>query len=370
MKIKNLRRIDTSLATAIFGLSVFGLLMLFSASAELSRTRTGDPNNSTYFLILQLISFGIGLVLWVVLQNIDYKIYAKWKLWWLAATFVLLLSVFIFSKGQINGANRWVGLGGLSLQPSEIAKLTFILFLGSWFADSHHNVADWKKGFVPFVAIILALSGLMLLQHDLGTLSVMMAIALVMYVVSGARVSQIGATIVGLIALAWAAIKIEPYRMKRLLTFLNSNDTTGANYHISQAKISIGLGGWWGKGFLQGVQKKGFLPEAHTDSIFAVVVEELGFMRAILLILVYLFIAIRGLRIARFAPDSFGSLVAIGITTWFTAQTLINISAMVSLIPLTGVPLPFVSYGRTALVALFMATGILLNISRVAKPNS
>lgn len=369
MRIKNYRRIDTSLAAAIFGLSVFGLLMLYSASAELSRTRTGDLGNSTYFLILQLVPFVIGLVAWIVLQNIDYKIYGKWKVYWLVATVVLLMSVFLFSKGQINGANRWVSIGGISLQPSEIAKLTFIMFLGSWFSDSHRTISEWKRGFLPFVLIICVMSAFMLWQHDLGTLSVMLVIALVMYVVSGAKLAQIGAIILGLGGVAWLAIKLEPYRMKRLLTFLNSDAvSTGANYHINQAKISIGLGSWWGKGFLQGTQKKGFLPEAHTDSIFAVVVEELGFMRAILVILVYVFIVIRGFRIARFAPDRFGALIAVGITTWFASQTLINMSAMVSLVPLTGVPLPFISYGRTAMVALFMATGILLNISRVSKP--
>lgn len=358
------RQIDTSLAVAIFGLSVFGLLMLYSASAELSR-RSHGANDSTYYLVSQFIPFVFGLVLWVVLQQIDYHRYAKWKTFWMVATGILLLSVMVFSKGAINGAHRWVSIGGQSFQPSEFVKLTFIMFLACWFSESHKDIADWKRGFVPFMAVIFGISGFMLWQHDLGTLSVMLSVSLGMYLMSGARLGQVLALAGSMLGLGFLAIKIEPYRMQRIFAFLNADSSSqGAGYQIIQARISIGLGGWWGRGFLQGIQKKGFLPEAHTDSIFAVIVEELGFFRSILVVLVYAFIAVRGFRIAKYAPDHFGSLLAVGITIWFTSQALINMAAMVSLIPLTGVPLPFISYGRTAMIALLMATGILLNISR------
>jgi len=367
-RLKDYGRIDMQLAAAIFGLAVFGLLMLYSASAELSRVRTGDSTNSTHFLILQLVSFGLGLAGWIVLQQIDYRVYKRYQAVWLIATLVLLLSVFIFSKGEVNGAHRWVSIAGQSFQPSEIAKITFILYLAGWFSAKSKDTADWMRGFAPFLAIILVLSLLMLKQRDLGSLAVMLSVALAMYIVAGARLRQIGAFFGSLVVLAGAAIKVEPYRMQRLLAFLHADTSPqGAGYHITQAKIAIGLGGWWGKGFLQGAQKRGFLPEGHTDSIFAIIVEELGFIRASLVVAVYGFIAMRGMRIARNAPDQFGSLVAIGITVWFISQALINIAAMVSLIPLTGVPLPFISYGRTSLVALFMATGILLNISRYSR---
>ncbi len=365
MKFRERGKIDFPLALTIFGLSIFGLLMLYSASADLSRYQTGNPADSTYFLIRQLIAFGIGIVAWLFFQQIDYHIYAKRRWIWPVATLVLLLSVTVLSKGSVNGANRWVGFAGQTLQPSELAKITLILFLADWFSGSHKDIQSWKKSFLPFLVVLALMSFLLLQQHDLGTLSVMLSISLVMYIVSGVDLSKIVATVASLLTIAWLAIKIEPYRVQRVLTFLNSSSSLqGSGYQINQAKIAIGSGGWFGRGFLKGVEKNGFLPEAHTDSIFAVIVEELGFLRSAMIVLVYAFIAWRGMRIARKSPDHFGMLLATGITTWFIAQAMINISAMVSLIPLTGVPLPFVSYGRTALVALMAATGILLNVSR------
>lgn len=368
MRLRDYHKIDTQLAITIFGLSLFGLLMLYSASAELSRVRTGDTTNSTHYLILQIISFIIGLVLWLVLQQVDYRRYKPLTKWWLLTTFVLLISVSFFSKGEVNGAHRWVSILGQTFQPSELAKLSFILFLAGWFSQKERDWHSWQKGLAPFLMIIIIMSALMLKQRDLGTLGVMVTIALAMYAMSGARLAHIGATIGSMFAIGWVAIIAAPYRLQRFLSFLNADASPqGAGYHVNQAKIAIGLGGVWGKGLLQGSQKKGFLPEAHTDSIFAVIVEELGFLRSSIVVLAFLFIGVRGLRIARYAPDTFGSLVAVGITTWFVAQALINVAAMVSLIPLTGVPLPFISYGRTAMIALFMATGIILNISRYAE---
>lgn len=367
-RLRQLNRIDTGLAVAIFGLSLFGLLMLYSASSELSRQTTGSSANSTHYLVLQMASFVVGMIGWVVMQQIDYRTYKNRRTLWLVTTLILLSLVLIFSKGAVNGAHRWVSIGGQTFQPSEFAKLTFILFLGSWFSDRHSSLQDWKKSFVPFMAIVGVISLLMLKERDLGSLGVMISIALAMYVMSGARLSHLAASLATLGFFGWLSIKLVPYRMQRLLSFLNADASPqGAGYHINQAKIAIGLGGMWGKGFLQGTQKKGFLPEAHTDSIFSVIVEELGFLRSSLVVLVFMYIGLRGMRIARLAPDHFGTLIATGITTWFCGQAFINIAAMASLIPLTGVPLPFISYGRTALVAMFVATGILLNISRYAR---
>ncbi|MFA6081843.1 MAG: putative peptidoglycan glycosyltransferase FtsW [Patescibacteria group bacterium] len=365
MRLRDRGRIDVQLATAIFGLAVFGLLMLYSASADLSRVATGSATNSTYYLILQLEAFGVGMVAWILLQLVDYHKYQKWMWWWFGVTAILLISVIFISKGEVNGAHRWISVFGQTFQPSEISKLTLILFLASWFSRQQSRVTSWTTGLLPFLLIIGAISALMLKQRDLGSLGVLVCIAVAMYVVAGAKLSQISTVILAMCAVVVTAIKIAPYRLARITAFLNPDAATlGTGYHISQAKISIGLGGLWGKGFLQGVQKQGFLPEAHTDSIFAVVVEELGFLRASLVVLVFGFIGLRGLRVAKYAPDMFGTLLAVGITTWFVSQALINMSAMVSLVPLTGVPLPFISFGRSALVAAFMATGVLLNISR------
>ncbi len=365
IRIREHGRIDMQLATAIFGVSLFGLLMLYSASSDLSRKLTGNPNNSTHFLILQLLSFIVGFILWIIVQQVDYHRYTKSSTFWMVITLVLLLSVTIFSKGTVNGANRWISIAGQTFQPSEFAKLSFILFLGTWFSEKQHNLSEWKKGFVPFLVIILIVSALMMMQKDLGTLGVMLAVAFSMYIVSGARFGFVGAALAALGGIGIVAIKIEPYRVQRLLAFVNGDSSSqGIGYHITQAKIAIGLGGWFGQGFLQGTQKKGFLPEGHTDSIFAVIVEELGFLRASVLVIAFAFIAVRGMRVAKYAPDQLGTLIATGITVWFVSQAAINIAAMVSLIPLTGVPLPFISYGRTAIIALCLATGVLLNISR------
>ena len=364
MRFRDKGKIDMQLAIAIFGLSVFGLLMLYSASAELSRVATNNPENSTYYLFLQLISYVIGIIAWIIIQQIDYRRYQQYGVAWMLITVILLVSVFLLSKGETKGAHRWVSIAGQTFQPSEFAKLSFILFLASWFSQKREEMHSWK-GFSWFVIIISAIGALMLAQKDLGSLGVMMIVALAMYICGGAKLTQISAVIGSLIGMVVLAIKIAPYRLQRLTTFINAeNSPTGAGYHAVQAKIAIGLGGLWGKGFLKGVQKRGFLPEGHTDSIFAIIVEELGFFRTSALILVYGFIGVRGIRIAKFAPDMFGSLLAIGITVWFVGQALINIGSMTSLIPMTGVPLPFVSYGRSAMVALFMATGVILNISR------
>lgn len=364
MRFRDKGRIDMQLAVAIFGLSVFGLLMLYSASAELSRVYTDNANNSTHYLYLQMVSYGLGLVAWLVVQQIDYHRYQKYSTAWLLITLILLVSVFLLSKGETKGAHRWVSIAGQTFQPSEFAKLSFIMFLASWFSQKRELFRTWK-GFALFMLAIGSMGALMLAQKDLGSLGIMMIIALAMYVCVGARALQVSGVIASLIAMVVMAVKIAPYRIQRLTSFLNADSSpTGAGYHTIQAKIAIGLGGLWGKGFLRGVQKRGFLPEGHTDSIFAIIVEELGFLRSGLLIGVYGFIATRGARIAKYAPDSFGSLIAIGITVWFVGQALINIGSMTSLIPMTGVPLPFVSYGRSAMVALFMATGVILNVSR------
>ena len=219
--------------------------------------------------------------------------------------------------------------------------------------------------FWPFVAIVGFIAMLMMAQKDLGTLSIYIIISAGVFIMAGAPVQQIfGAG--GLAAfLVWLAIKIEPYRMQRLLTFLNpGDDSLAAGYHIKNALIAIGSGGLWGLGFGQSKQKYLYLPEAHTDSIFAIVSEELGFLRAGLIIIVFTLLALQGLRIVKNAPDTFARLMSVGIITWIFFQMVVNIAAMFSLVPLTGVPLPFISYGGTSLLVLLAAVGILTNISK------
>ena len=224
MRLRDYHKIDTGLAITIFGLSLFGLLMLYSASAELSRVRTGDATNSTHYLILQIISFIIGLILWLILQQVDYRRYRPLTKWWLLVTFILLISVSFFSKGEVNGAHRWVSILGQTFQPSELAKLSFILFLAGWFSQKERDWHSWQKGLAPFLIIIIVMSALMLKQRDLGTLGVMVTIALAMYAMSGAKLAYIGATIGSLLAIGWVAIVAAPYRLQRFLSFFSTDN--------------------------------------------------------------------------------------------------------------------------------------------------
>jgi cell division protein FtsW len=239
-----------------------------------------------------------------------------------------------------------------------------IFYLSGWLSNKQEVNEINKSSFIFFLFVAI-IAVIMLIQKDLGTLAVIVGIAGAMFIMSGVSMVQVFAA-GGLSAfLLWLAIKIEPYRMSRFTTFLNpEQDLLGTGYHIRNALIAIGSGGLWGLGFGQSKQKYLYLPEAHTDSIFAIIAEELGFLRTSAVVLLILFIAWRGYLIAKRAPDSFSRLVAVGITTWFVWQSFINIAAMLSMVPLTGVPLPFVSYGGTSLIILLASSGILINISK------
>lgn len=355
---------DYWLSLAIFALIAFGLIMIYSVSKYSSLQITNEVTDK-YYLIKQLKWLGIGVVIWAIFQNIDYKFWQQKSSILFYISFVLLLLPFLpFGHSGGSGA-RWFGFGSLQFQPSEVAKLTIILYLSSWFASKGESLKEISKMFGPFALVIATVAILMLIQKDLGTLAVMIFISAAMFMMAGAPGYQL-LTGGGLAAfLLWLSIKIEPYRMQRFLTFLNPEaNSLGSGYHIKNALIAIGSGGLFGLGFGQSKQKYLYLPEAHTDSIFAITCEELGLIRASLIIIIFGFVALRGYKIALRSQDPFARLVATGITTWILAQMLINIGAMLSLLPLTGVPLPFVSYGGSSLVILLAAVGILINISK------
>lgn len=354
---------DYLLMILIFSLIAFGLIMIYSVSKYLSLQVT-DQATDKYFLVNQLISLAIGVAVWIAFQLIDYRYWQKNTTTMLVITILLLSSVFIFHGGDSSAGNRWVNLFGRGFQPSEIAKLTLIFYLSGWLSSDKYQ-KEINNSFVPFLVLVGGISFLMLMQKDLGTLSVILVIAAAIYYSAGARISNLlmGGSLG--VFLVWLAIKIEPYRMKRLTAFFNpDSDTLNVSYHIRNALIAIGSGGIWGLGFGQSRQKYLYLPESHTDSIFPIIAEELGFFRSSAVIIVYTLIAYRGYSIARRAPDMFSRLVAVGITTWIVWQAFVNLAAMMALLPLTGVPLPFVSYGGTSLIAFLAATGVLLNISK------
>lgn len=280
---------------------------------------------------------------------------------------VLLIAVLIPGIGlEAGGAKRWIHLGVATFQVSEFVKLAVIIYLAWWFEKKGPMVKDFYKTFLPFIAVFGVVFLLIMQQPDLGTAMVVGVIALTLYFVSGATISQmwtiLGIGGLGVLGLIYAA----PYRLRRLVTFLNPGaDPLGAGYHVNQALLAIGSGGLFGLGYGHSRQKFNFLPEAASDSIFAIIGEELGFIGAFSLVMIPIAIIVwRGLVIAKNAPDTFGRLLAMGITTWIGFQAALNMGAIVGVVPLTGVPLPFISLGGTSLVFMLIACGILLNISK------
>ncbi|MCL5094279.1 MAG: putative lipid II flippase FtsW [Patescibacteria group bacterium] len=355
-------RPDYTLVILVLLLSIVGIIMVYSASVVSSYKVTGDPN---FYFTRQLINIIIGIFCLFFVSRIPYVFWKK------VAFFVLLLglilSTLVFIPGfgmRHGGASRWLELGFIQLQPSEVLKLGVILYLSAFFERVGEGVKTYKA-FLPFVIVLGLVGTLIMLQPDMGTFMVIAIFSSIMYFVAGGGLTYIGSLLVAGIAGIWTLIKIEPYRMQRFLVFLNPNaDTSGAGYQINQALIAIGTGGLFGLGFNQSRQKYNYLPEAQTDSIIAIIGEELGFVGIAVLIFIFLLLTVRGLRIAKKSPDVFSRMFAIGLISWVAVQSLLNIAAMISLVPLTGVPLPFISFGGTSVVVLLVAFGILINISR------
>jgi len=344
---------------------IFGIVMLSSASTAVAFQRFGD---SLYYVKHQLL-FGFlpGIALCIFLAIIDYRIFRKVAFPIFVFSILLLMAVFIPGIGVTFGGSRsWLEIGGIIFQPAEIVKLAFILYLAVWLEKrDKRTIKNFSDGFMPFLISLGIVMGLILLQPDVGTMTVIVMIAFMMYFVAGASIKHLiglGAAGVGLLAFL---IKIAPYRAARFTVFLHpQTDPQGIGYHINQALLAIGSGGLLGLGFAHSRQKHLYLPEVIGDSIFAIIAEELGFIVVFIVLAVLLSLIVRGYHIARKAPDDFGKLVATGIISWIGFQSFINIAAMVGLLPITGLPLPFVSYGSSSLIVLFAAMGILISISR------
>lgn len=354
---------DYLFAIIVFVLIFFGIIMISSSSVVASLENTG--RNYSY-VFRQVVSLFFGLLAMFLTYRVDYRFWKKNSLWLLVFTIILLILVFVPGIGKsAGGAHRWISIFGSWFQPSELVKLTFLIYLSAWLESIGDGVKNFWKGFIPFVVMVVTIGLLIMSQPDLGTLSVIMFSSIIVFFVAGAELTHMMLGAGSLIAVFVVLIKTSYYRQQRLLVFLNPTiDTQGSAYHINQALLAVGAGGLWGLGFGQSKQKYLYLPEAHTDSIFAIIAEELGFIRSGLVILGFLFLGYLGLRIARRAPDRFSRLLAIGITSWIVVQAFINIGAMINVLPLTGVPLPFISYGGSSLIILLAAVGLMLNISR------
>ena len=355
---------DYILIFIVIGLIIFGLVSLASASVVISQENFGQ----SYYFLKHQIFYGllIGIALWLICQRIYYRHWMKLALPLLIFTIVLLFLVFAPEIGyQYGGARRWIVLGPISIQPTEIAKLTFILYIAALFQKKGTEAADISKGLIPFLVITAIIGVLIALEPDIGTLMTIALIGGIVYFLAGAKISHLFALgILGLGAFFFF-VKTAAYRMERLIVYLHpERDPQGIGYQINQALLAIGSGGLLGRGLGHSLQKWEYLPEVITDSIFAIMAEELGLIGVSVLIILFIIFAWRGLKISGNAPDAFGRLVAGGITGWLVFQAFINIMAITGLIPLTGIPLPFISYGGSALAVSLAGIGILVNVSK------
>ena len=355
------------LILVILLLVVFGLVAVASASAVISYDQFGD--NLAMLKAQMVRGVLVGGALFIITALVPYTFWKKINLILLVVTVIMLIAVFLPGVGfSFGGAQRWIHLGPLFFQPSELAKLAVVVFLAAWLDKRGKGIKELMTGVVPFIAIIAVFSVLIIAQPDLGTLSVIAVVAMAMFFVAGARLWHIVSIALAALGLLALAIKLEPYRLARFTTFLNpAADPQGTGYQINQALLAVGSGGWFGQGLGQSRQKYSYLPEPAGDSIFAVMAEELGFVRTALVVFTFLLLAQQGYSVARRAPDNFAKLLVVGITTWFVAQAFINMGAIIGVLPLTGIPLPFISFGGTALVVSLAAAGILVNVSRYAQ---
>lgn len=351
-------------------LIIFGILILTSASVILSKEKF---DNTYYFLNHQLILGLIpGLILGYLASRVSLDFLKKKAPLLLFLNLIFALMVFLPGLGvKISGGTRWIDLKLFSFQPSEFLKLTFIFYLAAWLASRIQDVKLAKKmnnfsqTFIGFIVIIGVISVFLVLQPDISTLMIIISSALLMYFLAGVPWRYLFSIIFIIIGGLFLVIKTAPYRLNRIMVFFDPKiDPLGIGYQVKQALIAVGSGGLTGLGLGMSLQKFGFLPQTISDSIFAVFAEEMGFIGAFILILLFLLFLRQGFKIAKDSHDKFSQLAASGITFWIVIQAFMNIGSMIGIVPLAGVPLPFISYGGSALVSELIGVGILINISK------
>lgn len=354
---------DILLFAAIIFLLSIGVVMVYSASQVAAFEKLDD---TFYYLKKQIIWATIGIFAMVSVMKVDYWKYKKLAVPFLIAAFILLIAVLLPGLGKsVKGAQRWLELGPLRIQPSEIIKLSLVVFMAYGLSRFRDRLSSFSAGILPFLAVLVAACGLILLQPDLGTAVSVAGTVYIMLFAAGARGKHLFYLAMGGVAAVGVAIVFEPYRMSRFLAFLDPwKDPSGTGYHIIQSLYALGSGGLFGMGLGQSHQKWLYLPEQHTDFIFAVLGEELGFFGACLVIMLFLVFLWRGFKIALSTNDPFGSLLAVGVTSMIALQAVINIGVVTGSLPITGIPLPLISFGGSSLVFTLVGVGVLLNISR------
>jgi cell division protein FtsW len=348
---------------AVAVLNVIGLVMVLSASTVRSIDEQGD---AWWFFERQLMWTALGALGCFAASRFDYHRWRDHTRLLLVVSGFLLVIVLIPGVGiYVDGARRWLGYGAWRLQPSEVAKFALLVFTADVLTRRVACIGDFRRGVRPIVVVLAATMVLLMLEPDLATLMVTVTMVLAMLVVGGVRARHLAGLVGAGVALATVASLLVPWRRARLVSFLDpGHDATNTGYQVSQSLIAIGSGGWFGTGLGAGRAKWRFLPAAHTDFIFAVIGEELGLIGAALVIGLFAVIAVIGVRTAARAPDRFGMILAAGATAWILGQAILNLGAVVGVLPVTGVPLPFVSFGGTALVSTMVGAGVLVNVAR------
>lgn len=363
-------RPDYFLTVLVLVLITIGLVMIYSTGWIAVLKQTGGSSDQNGFFYTQLISFGLGIGGWIVASKVKYSFWQKYASFFFYGSLALMFLVLVPGISvKVNGAARWVNFGFFNFQPVEFFKLGTILFVAAWIEKNRNKLNDPLVGLVPLIVVlVLAMTLIVILQKDMGSATVLASAIFCMYFISGVPMWMFLSALGGMFASAGLLIASSSYRLSRYITFLNhSDDPTGAGYHINQALIALGSGGIFGRGLGKSLQAYGYLPEATNDSIFAIIGEEFGLVGASTIIFLILLLLWRGYRIIRYAPDNYAKLVACGITAWIGFQSFFNIAAMLGIIPLTGITLPFISYGGTSMIALLFSVGILQNISRYTK---
>jgi len=354
-------KVDAWLLIIVLTLLCIGIVMVYSASAFQAAREQGD---ASYYFQRELMWTILGTVAMLLTLRVDYR---HWRRFSLVGMLIILPLLVIVLKFGVNvyGASRWLSLGSFfAFEPSELTKLVLALYIADWLARKGDQVGTFLYGLAPFIILVGIVLGLVLLENDLGTAIIIAGFATAMFFTAGANITQF------LLAMACGGViflkeAFSSYRFYRMAGFINPfKDVTSINLQLYQALLALGSGGWFGLGLGNSRQKTGYLPFPYTDSIFPIIGEELGFVGSAVIVILFLFLAFRGFRLARRTPDLYGALLATGITTWLVLQAMINIGANTGTIPYTGVPLPFISFGGSSLVVSLAAVGVLLNISR------
>ena len=369
LRVLHRRSGDTVLFATVLALLALGLVMVYSSSSVFALERMED---SAYFLKRQLMWMAIGLIAMMLAQNVHYSVARRLAGPLMILAVLALIAVLVPGIGRVvNGARRWIYLGPISLQPVELAKLAIIAYTAHFVTRRGLGVRDFWRGVMPPLAMSAVLAALVLKQPDMGSAMVLVLAAMTIIFLGGARLSHVSLVSLAVIPVAIGVIIAAPYRFQRLMAFVDPwKDPQGAGFHVIQSLLAFGSGGVVGVGLGASAQKFFYLPERHTDFIFAILGEELGLVGTVGLICLFAVFAFRGLSIARRAPDRFGGLLAGGITATIIGQALLNMGVATGVFPVTGLTLPFVSFGGSSLIITMIQVGVLSNISQYALRDS